>query len=274
MSKHSKFIKTPIFNILQECVLACNGLDDSIETQPLHEYIMQSVFLKMTGASEQKLKCICWEMATEDYEYRYKYLGNNYGECSNYEVKNKIYKEIIENIKKYEPSFNASDLISDKAKFLNDLKDEIKILIENSIISKWLEREFNFFKEETISIKRDENGKFKSFSCGFFATNYCKNTNDKKTNKQKEKETEKIDFLISNKLFEKSLEIDFEKYVYNHRNRCAHNLISYQENLPTLSTLAEENYKYQNYFYRFYILILLDEIFMKLYDEYLKAIEN
>ncbi|MBP3206671.1 MAG: hypothetical protein J6M21_00245 [Campylobacter sp.] len=266
MSKHRNFIETPIFNILQECVLACNGLDDGIETQPLHEYIMQSVFLKMTGASEQKLKCICWEMATEDYEYRYNFLKGTHGECSSYTDKNDIYNEIIENIKKYEPSFNASSLISDKAKFLNDLKDEIKNLIEKSIISKWLEREFNFFKEETISIELDKNNKFESFSGGFFATNYNQNTNNQKK--------EKIDFLISNKLFEKSLEIDFTKYVYNHRNRCAHNLISYQENLPTLSTLADENYKYQNYFYRFYILILLDKIFMKLYAKYLDAIEN
>ena len=96
MGKHNEFIQTPIFNILQECVLACNGLDDNIETQPLHEYIMQSVFLKMTGASEQKLKCICWEMATEDYEYRYDFLNNKkYGECSSYDEKSKIYKDII-----------------------------------------------------------------------------------------------------------------------------------------------------------------------------------
>lgn len=239
MGKHNEFIQTPIFNILQECVLACNGLDDGIETQPLHEYIMQSVFLKMTGASDQKLKCICWEMATEDYEYRYKYLGNSYGECSRYDDKNKIYKEIIENIKKYEPSFNASSLISNKAKFLNDLKDQIKILIEKSIISKWLEREFAFFKSKNGS------GNVK-------ATQICNPSN----------------------LLENLLQSDFIKYVYNHRNRCAHNLISYQENLPTLSTLADENYKYQNYFYRFYILILLDEIFMKLYYKYLETIEN
>lgn len=239
MSKHSKFIETPIFNILQECVLACNGLDDGIETQPLHEYIMQSVFLKMTGASEQKLKCICWEMATEDYEYRRDYIKNNHGECSSYKDKNDIYNEIIKNIKKYEPSFNASGLIDDKAKFLNDLKDKITNLIENSIISKWLEREFAFFKSKNGS------GNVKD-------SQICNN----------------------NGLFQSDLKTDFETYVYRHRNRCAHNLISYQENLPTLSTLAAENYKYQNYFYRFYILILLDKIFMKLYAKYLKAIEN
>lgn len=246
MGKHNKFIETPIFNILQECVLACNGLDDGIETQPLHEYIMQSVFLKMTGASEQKLKCICWEMATEDYEYRYNFLKGTHGECSSYTDKNDIYNEIIKNIEKYDPSFAINGLIDNKAKFLNELKDKIKNLIEKSIISKWLEREFAFFKSEN-------NG-----SGNVINDNFCKSQpNQKKHN-----------------LFNGDLKDDFEKYVYKHRNRCAHNLISYQENLPTLSTLADENYKYQNYFYRFYILILLDEIFMKLYAKYLEAIEN
>lgn len=62
--------------------------------------------------------------------------------------------------------------------------------------------------------------------------------------------------------------------VIKHRHRCAHNLTSYQQNLPTFDTISENNYRYYNYFFRFAILILIDEIFIRIYDEYLYQIEN
>ena len=90
-SRHTKFILSSLATILKEAVSACSSIGDGIETQPLSEYIFQTTFLKMTGASEQKMKCICWEMATNDYQYRYQFLKKNYGECSSYDDKNSIY---------------------------------------------------------------------------------------------------------------------------------------------------------------------------------------
>lgn len=70
---------------------------------------------------------------------------------------------------------------------------------------------------------------------------------------------------------DKNLLEDFFKYylLYNYRNSCAHNTKSYQENLPTLNTLINDNYKYENYFIRFVILILIDKIFIDLYEHYI-----
>ena len=51
---------------------------------PLYDYVLQTTFLKMTGSQEQKLKCIQWELATDDYEYRYDILSKSIGELSNY----------------------------------------------------------------------------------------------------------------------------------------------------------------------------------------------
>lgn len=110
-SIHSKFILTPIIDILQDAVNACAGIGNGVETQPLGEYVLQTTFLKMTGASEQKLKCICWEMATNDYDYRYRYLKKNYGECSSYGDKSSIYKDIIERIGKIDSSFRVTRLL-------------------------------------------------------------------------------------------------------------------------------------------------------------------
>lgn len=56
--------------------------------------------------------------------------------------------------------------------------------------------------------------------------------------------------------------------MYRHRNRCAHNLLSYQDNLPSFNKINSENYKYENWFIRFFVLCLLDEIFIHFYEKY------
>lgn len=60
----------------------------------------------------------------------------------------------------------------------------------------------------------------------------------------------------------------YTNYVYAQRNRCAHNLVSYQNNLPSLKTLTDKTNMYNNYYLHFSILILLDEIFVRLYKKY------
>ena len=80
--KHTKFIFTPVSEILKDCVNATKGLSMGVETYPLCDYIMQTTFLKMTGASEQKLKCILWEIATNDFEFRYDFLSSKTSYCS------------------------------------------------------------------------------------------------------------------------------------------------------------------------------------------------
>ena len=85
---HTDFILTPIKTILDEGVNACQSLPSGIESFPISEYHFQSLFLRMTGASEQKMKCIFWQMATDDVQYRYKYLNyQGIGECSTYASK-------------------------------------------------------------------------------------------------------------------------------------------------------------------------------------------
>ena len=49
----------------------------------------------------------------------------------------------------------------------------------------------------------------------------------------------------------------------------AHNTLSYQSNLPTLDTLHSLQFRYANYFIRFFLLMLIDDIFRFLFDEYM-----
>ena len=62
-------------NLLEEGVNACRSLSDGIQLEPLREYFLSSLFLRMTGAQEQKLKCLCWELATHDMTMNFDTIG-------------------------------------------------------------------------------------------------------------------------------------------------------------------------------------------------------
>lgn len=244
---HTKFILTPIFEILEDCINATKGIGDGIGSYPLCEYIMQTTFLKMTGASEQKLKCILWELATNNFEFRYDFLKNpqKYGEYSSFDQKKNVFKDLKEEIKRLCTSGDDLENIFDnkeKVKIKEMATKKIIDLFENSNIAKWQEKRFLLFT------KKSNNFLTTSSFCNY----------DKKDGNLN--------------LIEQSL--NFENIVYQHRNRCAHNLTSYQTNLPRLSVLIDKNYDYQNYFFRFSILVLLDEIFMKMYKTYLDLLEK
>lgn len=237
MNNHTPFILTPITRILDEAVAAVAGIGNGIETYPLCDYIMQAVFLKMTGAQEQKMKCIRWELATNDYEYRRTLLCNDdrIGECSSYDDKKKIYCQLLRQIHIDRPVFNVARDI-DRPTILRETMSDITDKLIHTNLHYWIEKSFREFICNRTLIQ------FRHFA-----------SND--TN-----------------LFENVLQ---EKYrlLYEHRNRCAHNTQSYQQNLPTLRKLNDEKYRYDNYFVKFSLLILLDKIFIRLYREYQKALE-
>lgn len=286
---------TPIASILRDTVTACNGIGNGIETQSLAEYVLQTTFLKMTGAQEQKLKCICWEMATNDFDYRYHYLKKDYGECSSYSDKNSIYRDLVETIVKYDTTFSVAELfcdvdISSKENVLIDKKikeakkaqerqkgrkltdAELQSLI-NGIEASWTTNgicEKDRAKYSRVVLFESMQDLVEEIICGTMVSqweqhnyqNYIKNwkilANDQ--------------FALDNALMDKDWQDFYTNVVYKHRNRCAHNLSSFQNNLPTLKTLVGEEYVYDNYYYRFSFLLLLDDIFMRLYKAYIKAI--
>jgi len=237
MSGHTDFILTPINTILEDAVSAIAGIGTGIDTYPLCDYIMQSIFLKMTGFQEQKMRCIAWEMATNDYEYRRRLLNNDdvLGEYSTYKAKNAIYKNLIELIEKNPPDFVINYL--DKSNILNNTLDMIKNVFTDSILAKWNQRGFDFICSSKNVIKIDqllpENGK---------------------------------------NIFESNLKSKYE-ILYKQRNRLAHNTLSYQQNLPTLETLVAEDDESRNYFVWFSILVLIDNIFIELYKKYQEGLE-
>jgi hypothetical protein len=239
---HSDFILSPITDILKDVVSASAGIGNGIETFPLCDYVMQSVFIKMTGFQEQKMKCVCWELATVDYEYRYEFTKNPLGECSSYTEKQSIYKGLVEQIKKRSPNItlladNERDLIITK------INTEMPSIFNETNLTIWSQKRFTEFKSIWSGIEKKH---FANDGTNLFTE-------------------------INNGV---SLKKIYKEHLYKNRNRIAHNTQSYQQNLPTLKTLINEDYKFENYFIWFSTLVLIDEIFRSLYKEYLNTFDD
>lgn len=244
---HNNFILSPVANIIKDVTSASMVTNGGIETYPLFDYVMQSAFLKMTGAQEQKMKCILWELATNDYEHRYyRFSHKQLGECSNYADKKEVYKDLIQQLEKREIDFDA--IFINKSDILNKTTQTINDIFSNSNLLIWAQKSFN----EYLSI-------WGNISVSYFANdknNLLTNENNLPTG------------------YSKGLIEIYNNHLYQHRNRVAHNTLSYQQNLPTLSTLVNEDYKYNNYFIYFTMLILIDNIMIHLYNKYLRSLEE
>lgn len=235
---HSKFIVTPISTIIGDTNRACSSLGTGIEIHPLASYIMQTTFLRMTGASEQKLKCICWEIASFDYEFRYEMLRSPLGECSSYEDKNKILGKICKSLERFDNPPEFSD--AEKDAIINHASTNLLHILRSSSLSLIFDKEFKEFE------------------------NYCSVFPITRTM-----------FFNRNRdafsLLESSLKSFYSDFIYRQRNRYAHNLTSYQFNLPTFTQLLNTRSEDKNHFRMIAVLILIDHIFIGLFNKFLEV---
>lgn len=236
-SIHARFILTPLTSILKEAVQSCSAIGSGIETQPLKEYMMQSVFLKMTGASEQKLKCVCWELATFDYTYRHELFSNPLGECSSLDDKKKVFRNCVNVIRRLNDRINLpSELFDLSPVDVKAIRSELTDILQDSPFVKWDEKAWENFLEKDILIKANKAGALS------------------------------VDRENATRFY--------KDVVYRHRNRCAHNLKSYQDNLPTLDTLAKPLYEQEHYYNMFLLLAVIDFVFMNMFVIYQKELKN
>ena len=158
---HTDFIISDIFEILDDAIMSSSGISHNISEYPLCEYILQSVFLRLTGYQEQKLKCILWERASYDFEFRYKYLNGhlNVGECSNLGDKDKVYNALVEFLKEngHEFPFPNED---ETNRQISEIRNTLKSKFEATVFKKWLPREYSRFIEYAEKIKYTTNGYF------------------------------------------------------------------------------------------------------------------
>ncbi len=249
LTSHIAFIMKPETTLIKEAVRSLDATNGGIETYPISDYLLHSLFLRLTGAQEQKLKCICWEMACRDYEYRYeRYERKPYGECSSYDDKCMVYNDLLNELKKLDETFDVTDIIRDEV--LDDWRTSIQKVLENSLLVRNFKKGYDEYKLLAINIDKDWIMK----DTQLFV---------KKDNLKPEK-------II--KTCGLALQEIFKEYVYKERNRCAHNTRSYQHNLPSISEMMSSGYRLQNYFLYMSIIILLDKIYIKLFEVYLSKV--
>ncbi len=299
-SRHSRFILTPLAHILEDGANACRGVGDGIETYPLCDHVMQSLFLRMTGALEQKMKCLGWELATEDYDFRRFYLNDQkmMGEHSNYNSKNSLYNQILKAcgfVSNCHTSYLKFARLQQVKQEKGKLESEMKQLCAEGATKEnkaQVEKQIKHKRDEIWELENNMN-KCQSFThnCEFAIDDFERETI---LNRAIEKTHDfartiwgygdergrlffgktvhlvinKDDFGKMSSLFEKNLQGIYTDIVYNHRNRCAHNTTSYQGNLPSFDSLAKDDYPLWNYYFRFTILLLIDEVFRLLYHRY------
>lgn len=302
---HTNFILTPLTEVLADGVNACTSLPVGIENSAMGEYFMQSLFLRMTGAQEQKMKCICWVMATNDYRYRYDLLNvKRYGECSEYKHKKGIYTDLTGLIKGYNGVFTPLDVLED-VPVADELKTEIRNKWEGEINNKRREEaERNIAKQSKDGVALDQEAKDKILNNLMRKPYPEKEWEERLFNEKKylfiddiiarllaimkhsplttwnyreyqffkdhwqDVMSDKQLVLSDNEFLGSRLQEFYQKLVFEHRNRTAHNTVSYIKDVPTLNTLADKGYVYKNYFFRFAILILIDEVFVRMFKRY------
>lgn len=255
MGNHSSFILSPIESILDDVASITRAIGGGIATYPIWEYILQSVFLKMTGAQEQKMKCICWEVASVDFDIRRDiYLKWDLGECSTLKHKRAIFKYLSDAMTKIKKDFDIDSAI-DLSLIFNDTQNIINRFYKESGISGFMGRAFAEYRMVFGSIGNDCLSSKHIF-------NNCDNCSHKNDLAKP--------FTCNVK---KGLTYMYGS-LYHHRNRCAHNILSYQQNRPSLDTLYDNDSIYENYFIRFSLLIMIDKILMSLFKAFKAEIDT
>lgn len=263
--RHSEYILTPLAEVMTEASHALSNVGKGFGSYPLKEYFLRALFLKMTGAQEQKCKCICWDIATYDYTYRYETFSNwSLGECSRLADKNSVANSLLRRVS---DDYELVDL--QKQNIINGVNLKLKDFYDRCSILGWPKYEFTEFVKlysnmtpSCLLIKNSNSGKNVSWE---ILRGQCEGCPNAKSKKKPNACTSKL---------RKGWSDIYLRAVYVHRNECAHNTLSCQMNRPTFGELTSYEMCYNNYYLRFAILSIIDEILMALYKEWLKNVSG
>ena len=253
ISQHQKFIHSSVAELLLESASLMSTISEGIMLLKTLDYIMQTVFMKMTGYLEQKLKCICWEIASESFEYRYAvYQKERITGFSTYKDKKAVLNDLLKEIKKVAREYKIAE--DKKGGVITETKKILSEFIRSADLQKVFPAQIEKMNEflaalgPTHLLPNSSSGDLKTIE---IFSGQIKNA-EKVVDRDRPKD--KI-----------NLQLAYEELVYRHRNRCAHNTLCYQRNNPPIELISRSDYCYYNYFVRFAILLLMDKIFVCVY---------
>lgn len=244
--RHSEFIETPLTNLLRDVVSDSNNITNGVEFYGICGYVLHSLFLRLTGAQEQKLKCICWDLATEDYEYRYsRYNKWELGECSRLKDKSTIFSDLVDAVRSIKSTYSVfGGSVANKQTFVRNTFNSIKCIFDKSNIVQCYPSEYETYLDimAHFNLNNIEAGN-QLFTC--------------------------TDNLTLETMTDETMFAATYTLLYKHRNRCAHNTLSYQNNIPSFQELNNEKVqRYYNVFLFISILITIDNLFIQVYRKY------
>jgi hypothetical protein len=244
---HKDFILSPLSGILSEMISSINLVGRGIEVCALHEYLIQSVFLRLTGAQEQKCKCVCWELASYDLEYRYARFNKwELSECSTLKDKSAVFSDLVKAVRVLKPKYKVfGSQPNEKDLLLQEVGTEMRRYFGDSGVSLCQQRKFDEFVDIWINIDRHNleagDALFKPLPDG------------------SDIDTMTADCYLAGAY----------KLLYKMRNMMAHNTLSYQNNLPTLEVLANNAIqKFDNIFLFIAELLTIDKLFIRVFKKY------
>lgn len=260
ISPHQDFITSSVTDVFREASAALSSIDDGMMMLKASDYILQTAFMKMTGFLEQKMKCICWEIASQSYEYRHGvFFKERICGFSSYGEKKAVLNDLIKELFRCNAGFEIDK--PKKQDMILRVEDDIDSFCKVPCMHKIYLRQFVITKELLKKIKPED---ILSGATKGDITKVELFSGQVKGNVQG----------IVTKNGKINLQYAYEEIVYKHRNRCAHNTICYQRNNPLIDVVSSADYPFHNYLVRFAILDLVDMIFIMVYNAWGKACQN
>jgi hypothetical protein len=260
--QRAKFILTPILNIIKDAVRAAACIPHGVVNYPLKEYFMQSTFLKVAGAFEQKLVYMVEEINEiekrpkeskdkRSKEPEDKRLKITFG--ISYDNLKAVYEALYDRIcGSPQVIHDLTDNLSNqnrKAMIHEAIKDFVDA-IKGSPIIYWEQRTYQqITKTNSVPLQKG-----KPLSRAMFFT---------------PDQQRKYPYLLCG-----SLEQYYNDIIYTHRNFVAHNVYAKAEYPDKPSDMLVDHNANKQYCTMLIILLLLDKYFMTLFGHYRKVFKK
>lgn len=268
--QNKRYIKTELASILIEFMEKVNAYSHLINYFTISDIMLQALFLKLTGAQEQKFKSMLWEWGCIDLECRRYLLNNARNDKEGKNVKND--EQGVSNF----PKPSGFSNYRDKIKFVKKMYNKIEALNKSNVKN-----------TPTITIKNkhlcDDGGRPLNEMLIEKTRGYLEmafNENDsfyRKLRVFRENWNESNGFISCNELLinlqGKDLFIFSNEFVgscyeklIQYRHKCAHNLFVYQNQCKSFAEIDMLNAD-DNIFKWIQTLLVIDELSMYLFEK-------
>lgn len=272
----NKIILTDTKVYISEIIALTNNYNSpKINDHPINNYLMESAFLKMIGAIEQKLAHLKWYIGLYDFDTRREIVKDIDIQPTNIKVLTKAYNIFMDKLSDLNCNWlnlNPKNIWNNNEHQYKALREVIKLFRKSSIIHNTGSAYILFKKNNPLfflkQLKRLEK----------------KRKNQKNNQKQLNTKISDMHKLynaswirvkgkgteLKNCTDEKAakfLEVCYENTM-TYRHSIAHNIPSAKSNLTTIQDLSSEKKTYENYYFRFFIIIYIDLIIQDIFRQY------